>query len=278
VERLELAPLLDGWLEAALEAWPELRHGLDDPLPFLAHLAKRLPLDGNPPDRMWPDDLYLAHCCVRGEREALAILEERYLSEIEDTLTRTRFSPTLAQEVKSIVRDQLLVPGEGKQPLLVKYSGRGPLRSWLRVIAVRTAWRVLQQENRESPFEERTLLDSPLVALDPESRYLKQLHGDDVNVALRDAIRRLSTRQRLILRYFYVERVGLDEIARIYGVHKVTVSRWLSRSRELILSHVRHALIQKLDLSPSECESVIRLCVSQLDFSLRTVLSLEDAS
>jgi hypothetical protein len=47
------------------------------------------------------------------------------------------------------------------------------------------------------------------------------------------------------------------------------VARWNAKLRERLLTHTRRALLQRLNTSRSEFESIMRLIGSQLDVSIR---------
>src|SRR5262245_23918675 len=81
-------------------------------------------------------DLRLAADCLAGQREALAILEREQLGPIAAALARRRLPAADIDEVMQQLREKLLT---GERPRLADYAGRGPLRAFLRVAALRTA-------------------------------------------------------------------------------------------------------------------------------------------
>ena len=58
--------------------------------------------------------------------------------------------------------------------------------------------------------------------------------GDVVRSATEAAFAELTPRQRNLLRHATFHRLGIDELAIIYGVHRTTTARWLQRTRETL--------------------------------------------
>jgi RNA polymerase sigma-70 factor (ECF subfamily) len=55
-------------------------------------------------------------------------------------------------------------------------------------------------------------------------------------------------------------------------VHRATAARWLEGARDAILATTRARLMERLEISPSELESIIRLVLSRLEINLRPLL------
>ena len=55
-------------------------------------------------------------------------------------------------------------------------------------------------------------------------------------------------------------------------VHPTTVSRWLAVAREHVLAETRRRLRERLGISASEIESLMRILPSQLGLSLERLL------
>lgn len=73
-----------------------------------------------------------------------------------------------------------------------------------------------------------------------------------------------------------MERLGIDEIAGIYRVHRATAARWLARIRERLYTGTRTELMQRLAVDPREFDSVMRLIRSRLDASISAGLRADD--
>jgi hypothetical protein len=69
-----------------------------------------------------------------------------------------------------------------------------------------------------------------------------------------------------------VDGLTFDSIAKVYGVTQPTVSRWVARARDIVLTEMRRLLREQLRLPESEFDSLAGLVVSQLDVSVSRVL------
>jgi RNA polymerase sigma-70 factor (ECF subfamily) len=193
------------------------------------------------------EDLYLACACLAGDRLALEHFEQLYMSDLERALRSLQRSGVDTDEVQQRVRHHLLVHEEGRPPRLTQYTGRGALRRWLRVAALREGLSAARASGRAMARAERTLMHAVEQEDDPELQVLKRLYRAEFKTAFQDALAELSPRDRNLLRYQLVDGLNIDQIGAIYGVHRATAARWLSairdqlrdRSRELLAAHAR---------------------------------------
>jgi RNA polymerase sigma-70 factor (ECF subfamily) len=63
-----------------------------------------------------------------------------------------------------------------------------------------------------------------------------------------------------------------DQVAQIYNVHRVTVARWLSKTRRTLLQAIRRALRSEHQLSDKEIQSIVRLVETQVSLSMERLL------
>src|SRR5215510_5887513 len=132
--------------DPALAAWTAGRAAhpaVDVPLDrFAAHVAAAGADDAGL-DRHGAD-LYLACACAAGDARALARFDEHVLAPAAAAVRSIDASPAFLDEVRQRVRAALLVPdGAPAAAKLTAYAGRGPLRAWVGVTAVRTALMML---------------------------------------------------------------------------------------------------------------------------------------
>jgi RNA polymerase sigma-70 factor (ECF subfamily) len=239
----------------ARAAWPDL---VDEAAlrQFVAERSGRGELPGAP-----PADLALAAAVLAGHPAAPAAFERALIAPLVTVLGR-RYPAELIGEVQQRLRIQLLVEGG-----LASYQGRGPLGAWVRVVAVREAERARRALGGELPDDEVGALAGRAIA-DPERLLLRAATREAVHAALRRALEALAPRQRTLLRYHYVDRLGIDRIAPLFAVHRATAARWLEQARQDLLRHARQALAGKLALMPEELASLGRVLESQLYLSL----------
>ena len=213
-------------------------------------------------------DLYLAWACLAGDPIALRRFDDGVLRPASDGVRAIDRSPAFVDEVQQRVRAHLLV-GDGS-PRLADYAGRGPLRAWVAVAAVRTAlmMRRAQGRKREVADDDWAGALSLVATGNPELDLLKHQHADAFAAALRDAALALEPRLRAVLAMHFTEGLSIDEIGAVYAVHRATAARWVQRAKDELHATTRGLLTERLGLTPSEIERVGALVRSQLDVSL----------
>ena len=128
---METERIREAW-RAAREQWPEIDVPEDD---FASYVLERVEDSHASPS--W-SDLYLACACARRDPQALRAFDAVLFPQIEPALARVARSVS-SDEVRQILRDKLFVAEPGKRPKIADYSGRGALRTWLRITAMRVA-------------------------------------------------------------------------------------------------------------------------------------------
>lgn len=214
-------------------------------------------------------DLALAAACATGEPTAHAAFDS-VLTEVDAAGAATRAPRDLVEEVKQLLRVQLLVARPDRPPGIVGYQGKGPLRGWVRITATRELVRHLKKAMRETPVDPERALDDALGGDtgDPVLERLKRDYRQEFASALREAISNLGAEDRTLLRQQIVDGLSIDELGVAYGVHRATAARWINRAREALVEATRERLAHKLKLSHHEIDSVIRLVQSRLDASV----------
>lgn len=252
-------------ITAALQTHPELGIARDV---FLAYLA-RTGADVDALDAEALAELCLACGCSAGNDEALRLFEARYLSGVGAALAHMRLSPDAVDEVRQRVRQKLLV-ADGDHPKLDAYAGRGRLRGLIQVVAVREAISLLR---KDKPLgSDASLAALPSHDLDPELRYLKAHYRAAFSSAFERAVRALTSRERNFLRLQAHAGLTVEQIATMYGVHRATATRWLTKIREQLLRDTRKGLATDLEISAAELESVMKLIGDNLDISVHRIL------
>jgi RNA polymerase sigma-70 factor (ECF subfamily) len=173
-------------------------------------------------------------------------------------------------EIKQQIRHSLLVADPGP-PKITDFSGRGDLRGWLRVMAVRDALTMVRRARREQPADDYLLERAWTPQVSPELESLKNLYRDEFKTAVGEAIRSLTVRERTLLRQQFMDGLTIDQLAAIYHVHRATAARWVERARHQVLMTTRAALMKRLTVQPSELDSVMRLIGSRLEVSVRAL-------
>ncbi len=234
-------------LEAAID-------GADDPVRALAALAA--------------DDLYLACALAKGDPAAVAAFEREILAHLPKFIARVGTDASFVDEVAQRVREKLLV---GPAPRIARYSGKGPLGGWVRMVSVRVALDVMREHGQQpSTGDEDTL--AAVASGDVELQLLKARYRDDVKAAFDAAFASLSAGERNLLRLHLVESLNIDEIAVLQRAHRSTVARQIGRCRDKLIGETRRLLRARFGEDDAQVDSLIRLVRSQMDLSIRTCL------
>jgi RNA polymerase sigma-70 factor (ECF subfamily) len=243
---------------AARAAWPGVEVDRDV---FLAYLAAR---------EIGPctSDLYLACACSRGDTRALATFEARVLSVVDPALAKLGIAADLIGEVKQRLRTNLLVGDGVSPPRVSQFVGRGDLRGWVRVIAVRDAIALAGQGRKHAPLDDDALADRLLPDEDPEVAHLKRYYRAEFSASFARALAGLDDRERLLLQQQFIDGLTIDEVCVLYKVHRATAARWLERARKRVMELTLSELRQKLSVDPAELDSILRLIRSQLEVSM----------
>jgi RNA polymerase sigma-70 factor (ECF subfamily) len=239
---------------------------------FAAHLARcgAPVLDVLSP--LHTEDLYLACACLVGNAAALARLRSDSRAVVARYLGQVRGAAAIFEEVEQQLWNAVLV-GTGDGPKLASFAGRGPLGSWIGVSAQRIALMILRHERVEARVRREAAAQHNLVADDPEMVAIKDRYRPQFQAALEIALGALDERETTLYRMYLVDGVGTAEIAVIYGVHAMTIRRWLAAARERVVEEAKRQLRANLPVSSGEFDSIARLLMSQLDLDISLVLS-----
>lgn len=253
--------IADDFERAAAAACAE--SGVDVPLErFAAHVARWLRPDDDPRRALAQlriDQLWIACAAGHGDAAAIALVERHHL---DRAVAALRGMQGVADEALQRVRELLFVGKQGR-PRILDYGGRGELAGWIRTTAMREAFALLAPA-REVPAGDRELL---LPSGDPALEWMKQQYGAAFKQALAGAIAALPAETREVLHRYYIEGLGLEQIAAIAGVAASTISRRLDKARRALEAATRSALAAELRIADDEVDSILRLLDSRLELS-----------
>jgi len=235
---------------------------------FAAHLARVTKLEEAAElDALSAEGLYLAAACVAQLPGASTRFEAGLFPQLERTLAKMDSGSTFADEVLQHLRVRLFASPD--RSLLLTYSGRGALGAWLKVVAVRDAQRLRKKgpaPAESEPDEGLSRLPSPTA--DPELAFLKLRHRQDFKEAFAEAMATLDRRQRNVLQMNLAQGLSIDEVGRVYAVHRATAARWVSAAREQLVTQTRARLAERLKLQSNELDSLMGAVRSNLSVSL----------
>ena len=267
---MRLAEFLARLWQEGRARWPDLDVRPEDLVRFL---ARHLPIeitDDAVRAALHGQELYLICAFAAGVRAAHESLEAEYMPRVRLALFRLGTGQATSDDVCQELRERLLEMGRDASARR-GYSGRGSLSGWLTVCAVRMAWQRAPQ--KEQPLEDAQLQILPSVEKDPETALLIHRYKDSFQTAFRAALALLSSRERNLLRYHFLWKLSVDQIARIYRIHRATAARWVSGAQERLSVETRHDFLARVPLHPDSLSRVLSLLHSQLSISLSTLLA-----
>ena len=179
-------------------------------------------------------DLYLACAIAGGDRVALVHFDRELAPAIETAARLAGADRATAADIRQQVSLEVVV-GDGGPPVIGQYRGRGDLRGWLRSIAVRAAWRQLRAVARAELDGDA----ADAVAADPMSAQLRATYGAAIREAMRAGFAGLPARDRALLRLVHCDGLSVDDLGRMYGVHRATAARWAATARAALVAATR---------------------------------------
>lgn len=240
----------------------------------------------------WPslalsEDRFQAHCARLGldERHTVACAEDLFLvasvlekvsgavSHFDECLsiavgvvTRIDRAPSFIDDATQEVRLKLLT---GDAPKLWTYSGTGALVDWLRVIATRVALN-LKRADRLPP-EGDDLSEAVLVG--QEAEQFRHWYLADLHHALEVGFRRLTARERNLLRLHFIDGLNIERIGVVYRVNRATIARWLIAIRTRLFKEVRDELATKHGLDTADIKSLYRIMEQDVHVTMSRILA-----
>lgn len=215
-------------------------------------------------------DIALAAALETGVPAAMAAFDELAGAAFDQAIRAVRGSRAVEDELRSRVMVRVLGPrGEGAPaPAIRGYGGRSSLRSWLRVIAIREAIKLVTTARRDPATSDDALYTALAPDVGPEIQYMKALYREQVREAFTAALAGLTDKQRVLFRQAILDELTLDQLAPLHGVGRSTVGRWLVAARADLARKVRAELAARLDIPARDVDSILRLVKSQLDITL----------
>jgi RNA polymerase sigma-70 factor (ECF subfamily) len=218
-------------------------------------------------------DLELARRCAAGEPAAW----DHFVRDYRPVLYRAAdlLDPSGgAREIADSLYAELYgvrSAGSERRSLLLSFSGRSSLASWLRAVLCQRFVDRVRAGRRLEPLpgedEAGVGLHHPAEPADPNrSRYVEL-----VTQALSRAVGQLSSRDRLRLSSYYVQELTLAEVGRLLEEHEATVSRQLARTRRAVRAAVERELRDDAGLTEAqvaECVASVTADPGPLDLQL----------
>lgn len=175
-------------------------------------------------------DFHLAERCLEHDATALALLQATCGGPVRAYLVNAGASSDEARETVQCLWGDLLTPTANGQVRLLNYDGSCKLLTWLNSVALNallTRKRVDGRRQRRFPSsEEGGLIDTPDDDPPVETPLLELLRD-----AVQFAFGNCPAEDFVLLQLEHCDQLERDELARMFGCSKATVSRLLSSAR-----------------------------------------------
>jgi RNA polymerase sigma-70 factor (ECF subfamily) len=223
------------------------------------------------------NDRCLARDCIEGIPRALEVFEQ-LLAGLDPAVLAAGVSTHDLADIKQRLRHRLVVDEPGRPAKLRSYRGQGSLGGWLRVCAVREALQLLRARKATRIEDDGALQRLVAEESDPETHLMDAQLRSLFREAFTAALGELDPTERNVLRYQVLDGLSSEDIARVYGVHRVTVTRWAAKARTRLLRATRRKMGLELRISHAEFQNVVGMLTSRLDVSFGRVLRPEDCA
>ena len=214
-------------------------------------------------DTLHLEDLAIACACGEGTSEAwdYFVLEYRpALYRAADVLDPSGSARELADSLYAELYG--LTDRDGRRQSLFRYfHGRSSLATWLRAVLAQRYVDHLRAHRRLEPLPDEETMVTPAAV--PDAPDPNRMHYVTVvERALRRAVSRLESRDRLRLACYYAQELTLAQIGRLLGEHEATASRHLARTRKALRGDIERQLRVDEDLNEAQIEDYLSSVVN----------------
>ena len=182
-------------------------------------------------------ELCLAQACIEGQEPAHAAL----LEVVHEVAPKVRWPEVEQSDRAARIWAHVLSDDANGTCRLATFDGRGPIAAW---------WATAAAAERD---------------------LIKDMYVDRVREAFRESVSSLAQADRVLLHLHYRRGVSLENLTRVYGVHRVTLSRRLGSARKQILERAVSAMTKSTAMTEHECRSLLRTLRSRLELSFGSV-------
>jgi len=211
-------------------------------------------------------DLYLCCACVQKQPLAQRTLEREATEVVRGAVSKVHRDSEFIRDTLQDFWRRVLVGPDAK---IHAYRAQGPLHAWLRIAAMRLAIDRLRSQQAVRTREAELGDSMAEQAFGPESSLTLARFHEPFRVALRECIAALSPRDRNLLRMHVQGHCSIDQIGRVYGVHRATAARWLEQVKKQILLQVQARVVSAgPKLTDSEFRSIAKLVGAELELGL----------
>jgi RNA polymerase sigma factor (sigma-70 family) len=206
---------------------------------------------------LYSADLKLAMRCANGEEEAIKTLVDKLRQKLKNILVRRGANETLAEDLIADLWSDCLKAAPHGPKLLLKYSGKSSLDTWLATVLTHRWLDRVRRERRVQPLESDAPGEWPSLPGTPVAE-------PDLGMLLRDALHyafdRCESEALVMLQLVHVHGISQRQVAVIWRVSEFKISRRLSKAVRLIRDSTMTRLREHDPLVDFGWEDVADLC------------------
>ncbi len=264
--------------KSAASAWPDVQIPSEH---FVGYLAERADVRHPPIEaiaRLPLADLYVACGCARGDSVAIAAFLPLYGPKLRGVIGRVDSAPEFVDDVMNELGEALLGEIEGRGPTgregkITQYRGRAPLEVWLMASARR---RALTRKGEAKPFDDLAEIAATERSGDPAVDHLRLRYpngfGQTVTDGVTQALGKLTSNDRILLRSHLVEGFSLRKLSHIRGVNVNTIARDFAAARAAVQLEIRTVLATRSALAPDDIDAVMSALFTRVNLGIAAAL------
>jgi RNA polymerase sigma-70 factor, ECF subfamily len=217
-------------------------------------------------------DLYIVAALMDQQPGAQVAFDQAFLLPTQGAMTRAGLHAQGMADALQIIRERMLLPHDGQPPRILDVVGHGDLGSLFRVIALRTALNLRRTDERlDATNEDDAVFEKLISCHNPERMLIKQEARDLLKAAILSAVATLTDRDRTLLRLHFFHKLTIDDLGRMYDVHRATAARWLGKTHAHLDRETRSQLSKRMATNSDHLQSVLELAFSSLHSSFHEV-------
>lgn len=203
---------------------------------------------------------------LQDEPDLVARLQKEHHSFLRAVLINRGATQDEADDLLGDLWGDCVGQSEDRPSLLEKYSGKCPIRSWLKTVATN---RLIDLKRRQEHRGELPRLDSDDADASPFERLPATPSADSESAlvkllkdSLQAAFAKCAPEAMLMLRLVYLNAVSQREVCRMWGWPEYKVSRFMSDAMERIEAHTLNELKTRDPWLELSWQDFIELCES----------------
>jgi RNA polymerase sigma-70 factor (ECF subfamily) len=218
------------------------------------------------------EELALARACAAGNERAWEDFMIRYRDKLHDAALRITKEDSKARELAGSIYADLYGTSsrEGQRvSKLSYYNGRGSLEGWLRTVMAQRQVNDYRSGRNTVSLDEETEAGKQFALPAPEA---VSVSDSRLCAAIDEALAALSSEDRCILAYYFLDGLTLARTAALLRVHESTISRRLEKLVKSLRKEIIFRLTRK-GLSRRQAEEALETDVRDLALDIRQRLT-----